>query len=170
MFDNCDNLQRPNSNEQSLILNGTNWINLTECPTKVPYAPRNLQASNNYIDKVLLIWENPIDDGMDKITEFNIYRDDVLIAENVISPYTDVNVESWRNYEYYVEACNDEGCKKSNTDIGTAVDKNSNIYVRNGNDPYTRLPNECGIFINGIDGKIFGSGIKCLDSVALQLF
>ena len=85
-------------------------------PLLAPTSPQNLWAKSG--DKyVNLTWEKPLGEGSSPITEYKIYRNNVLIA---IVPanqhyYNDTSVVNGQTYTYYVTAVNSVGeSEKSN--------------------------------------------------------
>ena len=90
------------------------------CPIikSAPSAPYNL-AANSGDGYVNLTWDKPICNGSSPITQYNIYRNGVLIKIKTVSSnqlwFNDTTVQNGQTYTYYVTAVNSVGeSKKSN--------------------------------------------------------
>nr|NQU90190.1 fibronectin type III domain-containing protein [Bacteroidota bacterium] len=80
--------------------------------------PQNLSALVQEND-VLLTWETP---EARLLTGYNVYRDEVLIAENILpTAYTDEDLNPG-TYGYYVKAVYDEGLSESTATVFATIE------------------------------------------------
>lgn len=100
-----------------------------------PAAPMNLQASVDDHD-VTLTWDANTDYDL---AEYNVYRDEVLVATQTETTFTEY-VEASGVYPYYVTAVDAEDAESASSDV---------LQVPVGNLPPTRLDAE-----SGLDGQV----------------
>lgn len=85
----------------------TSWYNLYAL-SGFPTHPENVDtyAGDGYIN---ITWDPPAEDGGLPVTHYNVYRDDLLIAQTEKTWYNDTDLVNFVTYEYYVTAVNERG-------------------------------------------------------------
>lgn len=118
LFQNTPKLGNPDAQEQTDILNGTNWVNYNNrpCPGIAPSVITNFNATDTSYSEITVTFSDA--SGSPDIY-YDLYSQNGLVASDISSGYVWSTIGT---YDLYVKAHNYAGSTDSNHDSGTGVD------------------------------------------------